>query len=146
MQAESKEQFFFENSLNDCLSWKSVNQRVTFALIAETDSNEPNNIKEAWNCTYANQRKKATDSEYQSLMKNETWDLVEPPKDKNIVGIKWIFKLKRTADGSVDRFKARLVAQGNTQEYGLDYEEIFSPVARYNSIRVTPAITNLLSI
>ena len=65
----------------------------------------------------------------QSLMQKPKyvvlWDFVEPPEDKNIVRSKWIFKPKRKADGSVDRYTARLVLQGCTQWYGLDFEEIF---------------------
>ena len=145
-QTESIKQASIDNTLNNWISWKSVNQRITFALIAETECNEPKSVKEAWNGAYSDQWKKASDSEYQSLIKNETWDLFELPEKKNFVGSKWIFKIKRKADGSVDRFKARLVAQGYTQQYGLDYDEIFSPVARYNSIRIMLAIANLLDL
>ena len=56
--------------------------------------------------------------------------------DKNIVGCKWIYKLKGHADGSISRYKARLVAQGFSQEHGLDYDETFSPIVRHTIVRV----------
>ena len=55
---------------------------------------------------------KATDSEYESLLINHTWDLVPPTDGKNVVGSRWIFKVKRTADGSVEGYKARLLHKG----------------------------------
>ena len=75
------------------------------------------------------------ESEYSSLLKNDTWDLVPPPEGKNIVGSRWILKVKRDEDDGVDRFKARLVALGFSQVKGVDYDEVFSPVARYTSVR-----------
>ena len=75
-------------------------------------------------------------------LKNNTWQLVDLPDGKNVVGCRWIFKKKRNADGAVNRYKARLVAQGYSQEQGLDYEETFSPVAKYNSIRTVLADAN----
>ncbi|CAL2254021.1 unnamed protein product [Prunus armeniaca] len=63
-----------------------------------------------------------------------TWVLVPPPTNTNIVGSKWIYKLKRHSDGSISRYKARLVAQGFSQEAGFDYEETFSPVVRHATI------------
>ena len=51
------------------------------------------------------------------------------PKDKNIVTCKWVFKVKRKADGSIDRYKAQLVAQGYSQEPGQDYDDTYAPVA-----------------
>ena len=91
------------------------------------DVDEPNNIKEAYNGPNAMQWKNATNEEYNSLMKNHTWDLVELPKGQNIVGCKWIFKVKRNADGSVERYTARLLAQGFSQQAGEDYDDIFCP-------------------
>lgn len=67
--------------------------------------------------------------EYQSLISNGTWELVDPPANRNIVSSKWVYRKKLNADGEVERFKARLVAQGFTQCFGSDYEEIFAPVA-----------------
>ena len=74
------------------------------------------------------QWKNATDEEYNSLMKNHTWDLAELPEGKYIAGCKWIFKVKRNADGSVDWYKARLVTQGFWQQAGEDYDDMFAPV------------------
>jgi len=54
----------------------------------------------------------AIDEEYKALIKNKTWDLVSPSKDKNKIGCKWTFKLKKNPDGSVNKYKARLVAKG----------------------------------
>ena len=65
----------------------------------------------------------AMNNEMESLRKNYVWELVELPKDRKAVGSKWVFKLKTNADGSVECNKARLVAQGFSQERGLDYDE-----------------------
>ena len=79
-------------------------------------------------------------------MQNKTWRLVDLPKGKNVVGCKWVFKVKRNADGDLSRYKARLVAQGYSQEAGQEYEEVFAPVARYSSIRSVLAIANQLDL
>ena len=68
-------------------------------------------------------------------MENHTWDLVELPQGRKPIGCKWIFKEKRGKDGSIMRYKAHLVAKGYTQKYGVDYDETFSPVVRFSSIR-----------
>lgn len=73
--------------------------------------------------------------EIDALMKNETWDLVPKPKDPQHVSCKWVYRLKRKADGSIDRYKERLVARGFSQKYGEDYDETFSPVAKMTTVR-----------
>ena len=107
------------------------------------DINEPRNISEAWSCEYSEQWKDATNSEYSSLIENGTWELVPLPEGKNAVGSRWVFKVKRDGDGCVQRFKARLVAQGYSQTEGVDYNEVFSPVVRNTSIRSLLALANV---
>ena len=80
--------------------------------------------------------KVAAMEEMSALVKNNTWEIVKLPLNKRVVGCRWVFAIKHNADGSVERYKARLVEQGFTQTYGIDYEETFAPVAKLNSIRV----------
>ena len=73
--------------------------------------------------------------EFDALHKTRTWDLVDHPSRKTVIGCKWVYKIKTRSDGTVDCYKARLVARGFTQEYGIDYEETFAPMARLSSVR-----------
>jgi hypothetical protein len=68
-------------------------------------------------------------------MKNDVWDIIPRPQGKFIVTSKWIYKIKHTVDGSVEKHKVIFVARIFSQVEGIDYEETFSPVARYTSIR-----------
>ena len=73
--------------------------------------------------------------ELDALTKNHTWDLVTLPPRQSVVGCKWIYKIKTHFDGSIERYKARLVAKSFTQEYEINYEETFTPVAHISSVR-----------
>ena len=76
------------------------------------------------------------DTEYAAFLQRETWTLVLRPSDVNVISCKWVYSLKYNPDGSIACHKARLVALGFSQAYGLDYTETFSPVAHLSSIRV----------
>uniref|UniRef100_A0A1Y1M571 Integrase catalytic domain-containing protein n=1 Tax=Photinus pyralis TaxID=7054 RepID=A0A1Y1M571_PHOPY len=96
---------------------------------------DPNTYEEAIQSTEGEQWKIAMDDEYNSLIKNHTWDLVNPPDDQQVIDNRWVFKVKLNTDASVDRYKARLVIRGFAQQYGVDYEETFSPVVKFTSVR-----------
>ena len=81
------------------------------------------------------------DHEVESLVSRGTWTLVPRPADANIVTCKWVFTIKYHPDGTIARHKARLVACGFTQVYGIDYTKTFSPVVRLNSVRVLLSLT-----
>ena len=85
------------------------------------------------------------DEEMEALTFRRTWELVSAPTEAVIIGYRWVFTLKYRPNGSVDRYKVRLMAKGYTQTYGIDYFEIFSPVARMNSIRILFSIVVNLS-
>jgi len=85
--------------------------------------------------------KKAMQEELQALQENYTWDIVSCPPTVKPIGSTWVFSTKLRSDGLLDRYKARLVALGNRQEYVIDYEEIFALVAKMTTIRTILAIT-----
>ncbi|GMF21325.1 unnamed protein product [Phytophthora fragariaefolia] len=103
----------------------------------------PRSLKEARRGPHAKQWEEALLVEYRALVKNGTWELVPLPKGRTVLGCHWAFDVKYNPDGTIDRFKARLVVRGNTQIYGIDYDEIFSPVARYESLRLFLALATI---
>ena len=79
--------------------------------------------------------------EVEAIEKNNTWSLTDLPFEHKAIGLKWVYKLKRDADGNVVKLKARLVAKGYVQRKGIDYEEVFAPVARLETIRLLLALS-----
>lgn len=100
---------------------------------------EPKGLSEALSSEHKAQWIHAMKDEMDSLRKNETWELCDLPKDRKAIGCKWIYKVK--IDG-IDRYKARLVAQGFSQKYGMDYDQVFAPVARQTTFRALLSIAS----
>ena len=98
-------------------------------------TNVPNDMREAMQAEDSDQWKEAADVEYESLIQNKTWSLAELPEGRKAIGSKWVFTKKLTKDGEIDRYKARLVAQGFNQVQGIDYSETFSPTVRMTTVR-----------
>lgn len=80
------------------------------------------------------------DDEYAALMKNGAWHLVPADQTNNLIDCKWVYKVKRKANGSIDRYNARLVAKAFRQWYDIDYEDISSPVVKSATIRLLLSI------
>lgn len=100
-----------------------------FSLLAETTplSFEEASKEEKW--------RQAMDEEIRAIERNDTWELTSLPTGQKSIGVKWIFKEKKNAKGVVEKYKARLVVKGYAQRHGVDYEEVFAPVARLETIR-----------
>ena len=104
-------------------------------------NSEPVTVEEATTCPDSSKWIQAMEAEMKSLKDNSVWELVDLPARKKAIGSKWVYKVKTGADGSTERYKARLVAQGFTQQYGTDYDETFCPVVRQESLRVLIALS-----
>lgn len=96
---------------------------------------EPKSVKEAMSSSQSNQWMMVMMEEIESINSNETWDLVDLREGRRAVGFKWVFKLKQNQIAEVIRSQARLVAQGFSQRYGSDYDEVFAPVVGQTTFR-----------
>ena len=110
---------------------EEIYQRSNVA-VCEPENYEDAQMNPAW--------QEAMKEEIHMIKKNHTWELVDRPADKNIIGVKWIFRTKLNADSSINKFKARLVVKGYAQVYGVDYSDTFAPVARMDTIRLLLAV------
>jgi hypothetical protein len=106
--------------------------------LASSPGDEPT-IREALHGPDAEKWQKAMDDEIVAIEKLDTWDLVDPPADANIINSHFILKAKRDENGDITRYKARLVANGNSQREGIDYNETFAAVAKLPSVRAVLA-------
>lgn len=110
-------------------------------LAAITDSSEPTTVREALNSDDSERWTDAMNTEYHALIENGTWELTDLPQGRKAIDSKWVFKIKRDSNGNPQRYKARLVVKGYSQVKGIDYDETYSPVARYSSIRFLLAMS-----
>lgn len=105
---------------------------------------DPANYKQAMKTPEAEHWKQAMLEEINAHLQNGTWEIVpRPEKDtgKKTIGSGWVFKIKRTEDGSIERFKGRFVAKGYSQRPGFDYVEVFAPTVRMSTVRLVVAIS-----
>ncbi|XP_048440370.1 uncharacterized mitochondrial protein AtMg00820-like [Pyrus x bretschneideri] len=80
--------------------------------------------------------RQAMDQKIQAIDKNNTWELMELPSEGKTIGVKWVFKTKLNENGEMDKYKEKLVAKGLCQQYGINYTEVFTSVARLDTIRI----------
>uniref|UniRef100_A0A2N9IVZ2 Reverse transcriptase Ty1/copia-type domain-containing protein n=1 Tax=Fagus sylvatica TaxID=28930 RepID=A0A2N9IVZ2_FAGSY len=105
-----------------------------FALLGERAS------LQHWHSRLESSLEASMNLEFDALMKNGTWVLTSPSPSQNLIGCKWVYRIKRHADGSIERYKARLVAKGFHQQPGIDYGETFSPVIKPTTVRTVLSI------
>jgi hypothetical protein len=112
-------------------------RRVLAQELNAVSSDEPSNFEEAeqdpsW--------RRAMLVEMKSIEENDTWCLADLPSGRRAIGLKWMFKVKRDVDGNLVKHKARLVVKGYAQRSGIDYDEVFAPVARLDSVQLLIAL------
>ncbi|XP_070017891.1 uncharacterized protein [Nicotiana sylvestris] len=114
---------------------------VTFLL-----ENEPQTFRATMPSSDSTFWKETINSEIQSILNNHTWELVDFPQGNKPLGSKWIFKRKMKVDGTIDKYKARLVVKGYRQKKGLDYFDTYSPITRITSIRLLVALATVYDL
>lgn len=112
---------------------ENVNQAADGAVLLCEEPTSYNDVQES---NKKAEWVQAMNEEMEALNKNKTWTLVDHPKQANVLTNRWVFKVKQKSDGSVERYKARLVVKGYQQKAGFDYSETFSPVVKFDSIRM----------
>ena len=111
-----------------------------FAHVASPSEPDPRSFQQAMERWDGQQWLEASKEEIENQMRNHTWDLVKAPQGAIVIGSGWEFRVKRKADGSVERYKARLVAKGYSQRPGFDFFETFAPTFRSASLRLILAL------
>jgi hypothetical protein len=122
----------FEHNISNYVSYASLSSAYR-AFVASLQSVV---IPKDWKEAYHDPKWwEAMLEELRALEKNKTWDRVKLPPGKKAVTCMWIFTVKQSPEGKVERYKARLVARGYSQTYGIDYDETFTPVAKMGTVR-----------
>lgn len=115
------------------IAYEMIAERAFGAAVRPHDA--PRSFKEAMASPDSAKWIDATQAEVDALIANGTWELVPLPAGRKAIGSRWVFLVKRNADGSIDRYKARVVAQGYGQRPGIDFDEVFAPTARLAAVR-----------
>ena len=123
--------------MRDYVSGEGLSEEETELNMEIVTSDDPVSYEEA---VKSYKWREAMDAEMESIQKNETWSLTELPAGTKKIGVKWIYKTKLNESGKVDKLKARLVAKGYAQQHGVDYIEVFAPVARMDTVRMIIAL------
>ncbi|GAU24937.1 hypothetical protein TSUD_311720 [Trifolium subterraneum] len=106
-------------------------------LVVFCDNSDPHTYEEASKMAVW---RKAMDQEIEFIERNDTWELVTLSREAKRISVKWIFKTKYNENGEIEKYKARLVAKGYSQQHGIDFNEVFAPVARWDTIRTILAV------
>lgn len=123
--------------MRDYVSGEGLSEEENEINMAVVTSTDPMHFEEA---VKSSKWRMAMDSEIKTIEKNQTWKLTELPAGAKKIGVKWIYKTKLNELGEVEKYKARLVAKGYSQQYGVDYTEVFAPVARMDTVRMIIAL------
>ena len=123
--------------INNYVSSHRLTESYAFTVNQLSIVSIPSNVQDAladpkW--------RKAMNEEMEALQKNATWELIPLPKGMKPIRCRWVFTVKLTPDGSIDRYKARLFTKGYEQRYGIDYQDTFAPVAKINTIHILISI------
>ena len=125
--------------------WELNNENVVFVLLAgntEAEGLEPMTIDEAKMQPDWPRWEEVINTKLKSLKDAHTWNVVECPRNTNVISCKWVFKIKKNAAGKIDKYKACLVACSFTQQHSADYDETYAPIARLASLHLILAIVS----
>ena len=117
-----------------------ADSKVLFEAAVSESQDDLKSLAQAWSHADWPRWQEAMDREITMLEEAGTWNTVLQPTSKNIVGSKWVFRIKHKADGSVEKYKAWLIPQGFTQKFGVDYFDTFSPITKLSSFQTILAM------
>lgn len=112
-----------------------------YSSVQEEKLYEPKNFDDAMKCKDKSKWLEAMKDELKSIEENGTWELTELPQSRKAIGSKWVYKIKLDESGRISKYKARLVAQGFSQKYGVDFDEVFAPVAKSSTFRLLLSVS-----